>query len=63
MVIWHPNVAVGDLGYREREVNQWRALQPEKLANTSTQQDVIWAVFALSHGSARTDNRKRVLTF
>lgn len=35
MVIWHPNVAVEDLGYRGREVNQWQVLQPEKLANTS----------------------------
>lgn len=28
MVIWHPNVAVRDLGYRKREVNQ--RLRPEK---------------------------------
>lgn len=44
MVIWHPNVAVEDLGYREREVNQWQELQPEKLAHTSTQQGAILAV-------------------
>lgn len=28
MVIWHPNVAVRDLGFRKREVNQ--RLRPEK---------------------------------
>ena len=36
MVIWHPNVAVGDLAYRERKVNQ-QVLQFEKVENTTAQ--------------------------
>lgn len=40
MVIWHPNVAVGDLGYRQRQVNQLRVLQLKKLAHTSTSSEV-----------------------
>lgn len=40
MVIWHPNVAVGDLGYRQRQVNQLQVPQLRKLAHTSTSCDV-----------------------
>lgn len=35
MVIWHPNVAVGDLSYRQRQVNQLRVLWLRKRARSS----------------------------
>lgn len=38
MVIWHPNVVVRDLGYREREVNQIRGCsqRSSKYQHTAT---------------------------
>lgn len=51
MVIWHPNVAVGDPGYREREVKQRRA-------NTTTHQVVLYTP---SSSAACADCLVRVL--
>lgn len=53
MVIWHPNVAVGDLGYREREPVTSAGAREQ--ANSSMQErcDVVYAVLCLAVKSHR----------
>lgn len=48
MVIWHPNVAVGDLGYREREPVTSAGAREQ--ANSSTQErcDIVYVVLCLA---------------